>query len=53
MVMNISCKLEKSSYNIFFVIAVMVKTLYTLQRWRNEAKSISYDSYNVSMTEFD
>ena len=31
MVINISCKLEKASYNIFFVIAVMVKSLYTLQ----------------------
>ena len=40
MVMNISCKFEKASYNIFFVRAVMVKSLYTLQRRRNEAKSI-------------
>ena len=31
MVINISCKLEKASYNIFFVSAVMVKSLYTLQ----------------------
>ena len=30
MVINISCKLEKASYNIFFVRAVMVKSLYTL-----------------------
>ena len=28
---NISCKLKKASYNIFFVRAVMVKSLYTLQ----------------------
>ena len=28
---NISCKLEKASYNIFFVRAVMVKSLYTLR----------------------
>ena len=43
MVMNISCKFEKASYNIFFVRAVTVKSLYTLQRWRrrcNEVKSI-------------
>ena len=43
--MNISCKFEKASYNIFYVRAVTVKSLYTLrrqQRWRrhNEAKSI-------------
>ena len=31
MVINISCKLEKASYNIFFVRAIMVKSLYTLQ----------------------
>ena len=30
MVINISCKLEKASYIIFFVRAVMVKSLYTL-----------------------
>ena len=45
MVMNISCKFEKASYNIFFVRAVLVKSLYTLwrqRRWlqRNKAKSI-------------
>ena len=28
---NISCKLEKANYNIFFVRAVMVKSLYTLR----------------------
>ena len=30
MAMNISCKFEKASYNIFFVRAVTVKSLYTL-----------------------
>ena len=30
MVMNISCKFEKASYNIFFVRAVTVKSLYTV-----------------------
>ena len=40
MVMNISCKFEKASYNIIFVRAVTVKSLYTLRRRRNEAKSI-------------
>ena len=41
MVMNISCKFEKASYNIFFVRAVTVKSLYILRRrQRNEVKSI-------------
>ena len=40
MAMNISCKFEKASYNFFFVRAVMVKSLYTLRRRRNEVKSI-------------
>ena len=31
MVINISCKLEKASYDIFFIRAVMVKSLYTLR----------------------
>ena len=31
MVINISCKLKKASYNIFFLRAVMVKSLYTLR----------------------
>ena len=31
MVINISCKLEKDSYNIFFVRAVMEKSLCTQQ----------------------
>ena len=43
MAMNISCKLEKASYNIFFIRTVTVKSLYTLRRRRrrrNEVKSI-------------
>ena len=44
MAMNISCKFEKASYNIFFVRAVTVKSLYTLWRRRrhrrNEVRSI-------------
>ena len=31
MFINIFCKLQKASYNIFFIRAVMVKFLYTLQ----------------------
>ena len=47
MVMNISCKFEKASYNIFFIRAVTVKSVYTLRR-RNEAKSIvSTGCYSV------
>ena len=49
MVMNISCKFEKASYNIFFVRAVTVKSLYTLwrRRRRNKVKSIvSTGRYN-------
>ena len=30
MVMNISCKFEKASYNIFFIRAVTVKSLHTV-----------------------
>ena len=37
--MNISCKFEKASY-IFFVRMVTVKSLYTLRRRRNKAKSM-------------
>ena len=43
MAMNISCKFEYASYNIFFIRAVTVKSLYTLWRRRcrrNEVKSI-------------
>ena len=40
MVMNISCKFEEASYNIFFIRVVTVKSLYTLRRWHNEVKSI-------------
>ena len=36
MVMNISYKFEKASYNIFFVRAVTVKSLYTLRQRCNE-----------------
>ena len=50
MVMNISCKFQKISYNIFF-IRVMVKSLYTLWRQHNETKSIvSTGCYLVDIT---
>ena len=41
MAMNIYCKFEKASYNIVFVRAVIVKSLYTLQRRHNKAKSVA------------
>ena len=43
MVMNTSCKFEKASYNFFFVRAVTVKSLYTLQR-RNKIHCIHPDA---------
>ena len=54
MAMNISCKFEKASYNIFFVRVVTVKSLYTLRRHRhNEVKSIvSTGCYPVDTTTY-
>ena len=54
MVMNISCKFEEASYNIFFIRMVTVKSLYTLRR-RNKAKSIvsivqSYTNIQLALT---
>ena len=53
MVMNISCKCEKSSYSPFFVRALTVKSLYTLWRWRNKAKSLvstgGYNDYHLRL----
>ena len=43
MAMNISYKFEKASYNIFFVRAVTVKSLYTLRcvlSFRVEVKEV-------------
>ena len=53
MAMNISCKFAKASYNIFFVRAVTVKSLYTL-RWRrrNEVKSIVYNNLFITRNTF-
>ena len=54
MAMNISCKFEKASYNIFFVRAVTVKSLYTLRRRRNKVKSIvSTGCYPVDTINLD
>ena len=40
MVTNISCKFDKAGYNIFFVTALTVKSLWTLRQQRSKAKSI-------------
>ena len=49
MVMNISCKFEKATYNIFFVRAVMVKSLYTLRqrRWLVDTINTTYTCYLI------
>ena len=47
MVINISCKLEKASYNIFFVRAVMVN-LYTL--WLSSGYTDLLNSENLKVT---
>ena len=47
MVINISCKLEKASYNNFFVRAVMVKSLYTL--WLSSGYNDLLNSENLKV----
>ena len=47
MVINISCKLEKASYNSFFVRAVMVKSLYTL--WLSSGYNDLLNSENLKV----
>ena len=47
MVINISCKLEKASYNIFFVRAVMVKSLYIL--WLSSGYNDLLNSENLKV----
>ena len=47
MVINISCKLEKASYNIFFVRAIMVKYLYTL--WLSSGYNDLINSENLKV----
>ena len=49
MVMNIFYKFDKATYNIFFIRAVMVKSLYTLRQRRNKAKSIVSGGYNKTL----
>ena len=47
MVINISCKLENASSNIFFVRVVMVKSLYTL--WLSSGYNDLLNSENLKV----
>ena len=51
MVINISCKLEKASYNIFFVRAVMVKSLYTLRLSSGHNDLLNSENLKVAITQ--
>ena len=51
MVINIYCKLEKASYNIFFVRAVMVKSLYTLRLSSGYNDFLNSDNLKVAITQ--
>ena len=51
MVINISCKLEKASYNIFFVRALMVKTLYTLRLSSGYNDLLNSENLKVAITQ--
>ena len=51
MVIHIFCKLEKASYNIFFVRAVMVKSLYTLQLSSGYNDLLNSDNLKVAITQ--
>ena len=51
MIINISCKLEKASYNIFFVSAVMVKSLYTLRLFSGYNDLLNSDNLKVAIAQ--
>ena len=51
MVINIFCKLEKASYNIFFVRAVMVKSLYTLRLSSGHNDLLNSENLKVAITQ--
>ena len=51
MVIHIFCKLEKASYNIFSVRAVMVKSLYTLQLSSGYNDLLNSDNLKVAITQ--
>ena len=51
MVINISCKLDMASYNIFFVRAVMVKSLYTLRLSSGYNDLLNSGSLKVAITQ--
>ena len=51
MVINISCKLKKASYNIFFARAVMVKSVYTLQLSSGYNDLLNSENLKVAIAE--
>ena len=51
MIINISCKLEKASYNIFFIKAVMVKSLYTLQLFSGYNDLLNSENLKVAIAQ--
>ena len=51
MVINISCKLEKASYNIFFARSVMVKSLYTLRLSSGHNDLLNSDNLKGTITQ--
>ena len=51
MVINISCKLEKATYNILFVRLVIVKSLYTLQLSSRYNDLLNSDNLKVAITQ--
>ena len=51
MVINISCKFKKASYNIFFVRAVMVKSLYTLRLSSGYNDLLNSENLKVAITQ--
>ena len=51
MVINIFCKLENASYNIFFIRAVMMKSLYTLRLSSGYNDLLNSDNLKVAITQ--
>ena len=51
MVINIFCKLAKASYNIFFIRAVMMKSLYTLRLSSGYNDLLNSENLKVAITQ--
>ena len=51
MVIHIFCKLEKASYNVFFIRAVMVKSLYTLQLSSGYNDLLNSDNLKIAIAQ--